>query len=91
MQTDNDVKKETVRELAPQYKVILHNDEFHSCQEVVKYLIQIFNFSMPKAVDHMVEAHNTGVSIVMVTHFERAELYCEKMKAFTLTATMEKA
>jgi ATP-dependent Clp protease adapter protein ClpS len=37
----------------------------------------------------MMEAHTTGVSLVLVTHKERAELYEEQFRSVLLTVTIE--
>ncbi|RMH73325.1 MAG: ATP-dependent Clp protease adaptor ClpS [Gemmatimonadetes bacterium] len=74
----------------PRYAVILHNDDEHSMDEVVAYLMQIFGFSLGKATLHMLEAHYEGRSTVMVTHQERAELYRDKMRSKTLIASIER-
>lgn len=74
----------------PRYAVILHNDDVHSMEEVVVILIKVFQFDADKAVELMLEAHYTGRSTVMVTHFERAELYRDKLRSYTLSSTIEK-
>jgi ATP-dependent Clp protease adapter protein ClpS len=39
----------------------------------------------------MMEAHTTGVALVLTTHRERAELYQEQFKSRRLTVTIEPA
>jgi ATP-dependent Clp protease adapter protein ClpS len=88
MQTEQEIIEKL--EKAPLYKVLLHNDDKNSTVEVVINLRTIFGFTLEKATKHMQEAHETGVSIVMVTNFERAELYRDKMRAYNLTSSIEK-
>jgi ATP-dependent Clp protease adapter protein ClpS len=38
-----------------------------------------------------IEAHETGVALLLVTHKERAELYCEQFRSKSLKVTMEEA
>ena len=41
------------------------------------------------AVLKTVEAHDTGLSLLLVTHKERAELYAEQFATFNITVTIE--
>jgi len=42
-----------------------------------------------RAAAVMLEAHRTGVALMMVTHKERAELYVEQFRTRKLRVTME--
>ncbi len=74
----------------PRYAVILHNDDLHSMEEVVLLLIEIFHYKVKKATRLMLEAHFKGRSTVLVTLFERAELYRDKLRSKTLISTIER-
>ncbi len=65
----------------PPFKVLLHNDDENDIEYVTDSLIELFRFSEPRAVTLVIEAHMTGVSLVMVTHRERAELAAESFRA----------
>ena len=52
-------------------------------QQVVREL------SEQDAMAVMMEAHNTGVGLVIVCDLEPAEFYCETLKAKGLTSTIE--
>ena len=75
----------------PPFKVLLHNDDENDIEYVTDSLIELFRFSEPRAVTLVIEAHMTGVSLVMVTHRERAELAAEQLQSKGLTATIEAA
>ncbi len=81
---------ERVRKTSPRYKVLLHNDPVNSMEYVVNTLRQVVpSLSEQDAIAVMLEAHNTGVGLVIVCDLEPAEFYCETLKAKGLTSTIE--
>jgi len=81
---------ERVRKPAPRYRVLLHNDPVNSMEYVVQTLRQVVpSLSEEDAIAVMLEAHNTGVGLVIVCDLEPAEFYCETLKAKGLTSTIE--
>lgn len=83
-------KNQTVRKPAPRYRVLLHNDDFNGMEYVVQTLLQtVPNLTQPQAVDIMMEAHNSGVSLVITCAQEHAEFYCETLKNHGLSSTIE--
>ncbi len=83
-------KSETQKKPAPQYKVLLHNDNHNSMEHVVEVLITtIPRMQPPQAMGIMIEAHNSGVAVVIVCAQEHAEFYCEQLKSHGLTSTIE--
>ena len=81
---------ERVRKPSPRYKVLLHNDPVNSMEFVVTTLRQVVpSLSEQDAVTVMLEAHNTGVGLVIICDIEPAEFYCESLKAKGLTSTIE--
>ena len=83
-------KRSTARKLAPQYRVLLHNDDFNSMEYVVQVLMQaVPSVTQPQAVSIMMEAHNNGMALVIVCAQEHAEFYCETLKNHGLTSTIE--
>lgn len=74
-----------------QYKVLLHNDDENEILFVVRSLVQIVHIPTPAALKATMEAHETGVALVAITHQELAELYREQLQSKGLTATIEKA
>jgi len=81
---------ERVRKTSPRYKVLLHNDPVNSMEYVVTTLRQVVpSLSEQDAIAVMLEAHNTGVGLVIVCDLEPAEFYCETLKAKGLTSTIE--
>lgn len=80
----------TVRKPAPRYRVLLHNDDFHSMEYVVQALMKtVPSLTQPQAVDIMMEAHSNGIALVITCALEHAEFYCENLKNQGLTSTIE--
>lgn len=73
----------------PLFKVLLHNDHHNDMVHVVETLMDLTPLNAHNATRVMLEAHQTGVALVLVTHRERAELYVEQFGAKKLTVTIE--
>ncbi len=85
-----DKEEQRVRKPSPRYKVLLHNDPVNSMEFVVSTLRQVVpSLSEQDAIAVMLEAHNTGVGLVIVCDIEPAEFYSETLKAKGLTSTIE--
>lgn len=81
---------ERVRKPSPRYRVLLHNDPVNSMEYVVVTLRQVVpSLSEQDAIAVMLEAHNTGVGLVIVCDLEPAEFYCETLKAKGLSSSLE--
>jgi ATP-dependent Clp protease adaptor protein ClpS len=75
----------------PPWKVLLHNDDKNGMDYVVLTIIELTPLNEQDAVGRMVEAHKTGVAMLLVTHKERAELYQEQFQSKGLSVTIEPA
>ena len=73
----------------PPYKVLLHNDDVNSVDHVVRSIFRLTPLQEGEAVEKTLEAHQTGVALLLVTHKERAELYQEQFASLSLTVTVE--
>ncbi|AKG23105.1 ATP-dependent Clp protease adapter ClpS [Calothrix sp. 336/3] len=83
-------KSSTSRKLAPQYRVLLHNDTYNSMEFVVHTLLTtVPSLTQPQAVSIMMEAHTNGLALVITCAQEHAEFYCETLKSHGLTSTIE--
>ncbi len=84
-------------ELAPQWKVLLLDDDVTTVEFVIWLLKKIFQKPHTEAVRLTSEVHDSGSALITVTNLERAELYVEQVRSlarprgFPLTATMEPA
>ena len=79
-----------VRKPSPRYRVLLHNDPVNSMEYVVTTLRQVVpSLSEQDAIAVMLDAHSTGVGLVIVCDLEPAEFYSETLKGKGLTSTIE--
>ncbi len=83
-------QRSTSRKLAPRYRVLLHNDDYNSMEYVVQVLMQtVPSITQPQAVSIMMEAHNSGLALVITCALEHAEFYCETLKNHGLDSSIE--
>jgi len=75
--------------LLPPWKVLLHNDDKNNVVYVVETIMELTTLKEQDAVLRTEEAHKTGVSLLLVTHKERAELYKDQFESKNLTDTIE--
>jgi len=82
--------KQKPRKLPP-YKVLLHNDDVNTFDHVIKTILMLTNLATEEAIVKTLEAHESGVALLLVTHRERAELYSEQFHSRNLKVTIEPA
>jgi len=76
----------------PPYRVVLHNDDVHSMDHVVRALLaSVPELDEASAFEVMVTAHQHGSADVIVCPLERAKRYRDRLETFGLTATIEQA
>jgi ATP-dependent Clp protease adaptor protein ClpS len=75
----------------PPWKVLLHNDDKNEIEYVIYTVMSLTALKQQDAVERTIEAHETGVSLLLTTHKERAELYREQFMSKGLIVTIEAA
>ena len=76
---------------SPKYKVLLHNDPVNSMEYVTTSLREVVpQLSEQDAISIMLEAHNTGIGLVIICDLEPAEFYSESLRSKGLTSSIEK-
>lgn len=75
----------------PPFKVLLHNDDTNTFEHVIATIVRLTALDTRQAMLRALEAHETGVSLLLTTHKERAELYQEQFTTFSITTTVEPA
>ena len=84
-------KPAALKNKSPKYKVLLHNDPVNSMEYVTTSLREVVpQLSEQDAISIMLEAHNTGIGLVIVCDLEPAEFYSESLKAKCISSSIEK-
>ncbi|MHC5023788.1 MAG: ATP-dependent Clp protease adaptor ClpS [Planctomycetota bacterium] len=73
----------------PPWKVLLHNDDVNDMGYVVQAICELTTLAEQEAVMRMIEAHQSGVALLLTTHQEHAELLQEQFASKQLTVTIE--
>jgi len=72
-------------------RVILHRAADQGLVTIVQVLRKLTRFGEAEAETRMWQAYHNGKATVLVTHFERAELYVEQFAENGLLASIEPA
>ena len=84
-------KPAALKNKSPKYKVLLHNDPVNSMEYVTNSLREVVpQLSEQDAISIMLEAHNTGVGLIIVCDLEPAEFYSESLKSKGISSSIEK-
>lgn len=75
----------------PPWQVLLHNDDVNEVSYVVGTIVELTPLPRTDATMRMLEAHQTGVALLLETHREHAELLEEQFASKRLTVTIEPA
>jgi ATP-dependent Clp protease adaptor protein ClpS len=76
-ETDTDTDVRTKRQ--PPYAVILHNDDVNTFEFVVGVVQKVFSYTLEKCVQLVLQAHETGRSVVWSGSLEVAELKADQI------------
>ena len=84
-------KPAELKNKSPKYKVLLHNDPVNSMEYVTLSLREVVpQLSEQDAISIMLEAHNTGIGLVIVCDLEPAEFYSESLKSKGISSSIER-
>ena len=84
-------KHAELKNKSPRYKVLLHNDPVNSMEYVTISLREVVpQLSEQDAISIMLEAHNTGIGLVIVCDLEPAEFYSESLKSKGISSSIER-
>lgn len=78
-------------QMLPPWKVLLHNDDTNDMLYVVRTVMELTTLNEHDSKLRTIEAHKTGVALLVTTHKERAELYKDQFESKGLTVTIEPA
>jgi ATP-dependent Clp protease adapter protein ClpS len=77
--------------MLPPWKVLLHNDDKNDLRFVIGTIVELTPLNKQEAEQRTTEADKTGVSLLLTTHKERAELYQDQFQSKGLVVTIEPA
>lgn len=80
----------TVR-MIPLYFLVLHNNTTPSMDEVVDILFRHTPLNEIDSTLVMLDAHNTGIGVVMIDYYEAVEYYSETLRGKGLITSIEPA
>ncbi len=75
----------------PPWRILLHNDHVNDMPYVVETIVALTRLNRHDAVVRMLEAHTRGLSLLLTTHREHAELLGEQFQSKRLKVTIEPA
>jgi ATP-dependent Clp protease adapter protein ClpS len=78
-------------QMLPPWKVLLHNDDKNDMPHVISTIMELTTLKEQDAKLRTIEAHETGVALLLTTHKERAELYKDQFESKGLVVTIEPA
>ena len=73
----------------PPWKVLLHNDEVNDFGYVIETIVELTTLNPQQALLRTIEAHKTGLALLISAHREYAELLCEQFASKRLNVTIE--
>jgi ATP-dependent Clp protease adapter protein ClpS len=77
------------RRSIPRFKVVLLQNPECDLMHVIRTVMELTRFCRAEATHKMWEAHHNGRSVLLLTWFERAELYAEQFAARGLMVVVE--
>ena len=84
-------KTSKLKNKSPRYKVLLHNDPVNSMEYVTISLREVVpQLSEQDAISIMLQAHNTGIGLIIICDLEPAEFYSESLKSKGISSSIEK-
>jgi len=86
-----DFDPEALRRLLPPHKVIVHNNDFNTFDEVIKILIKaVPAITYEAAVGYAYEIHNSGAAVPFTGPEERAEAVAGVIRTIGIKVTVER-
>ena len=84
-------KTSKLKNKSARYKVLLHNDPVNSMEYVTISLREVVpQLSEQDAISIMLQAHNTGIGLIIICDLEPAEFYSESLKSKGISSSIEK-
>lgn len=92
MAVETIAEETTDSSLSPMYRLLLHNDDHNNMDFVVRCLLEVIpHMTESRAMEIMLEAHQSGVALVITCDQNHAEFYCHLLRRRGLIASVEPA
>lgn len=91
MSSDTLTKPKPSTSLDTPWNVVVHDDPVNLMGYVTWVFMKVFGYPEPKAINHMLEVHENGRSVVWSGNREKAEFYTQQLQAHLLKTGLEKA
>jgi ATP-dependent Clp protease adaptor protein ClpS len=86
-----DFDADTLRRLLPPHKVIVHNNDFNTFDEVIKILMKaVPGITFEQAVAYTYEIHNSGAAVPYTGPKEQAEAVAGVIRTIGIKVTVER-
>jgi ATP-dependent Clp protease adaptor protein ClpS len=73
----------------PKYRVILHNDDYHTFDQVIRWIVITVQLPIADAVRITYKIHNEGAATVVIVVKELAEHYMDIFRGYGMGCTIE--
>ncbi len=83
METRTDPESSVKTQLAPMYRVLIHNDDVTPMDFVVRILSDVFRLDFSRSFEVMMEAHTKGLAHVVTEPLERAEFHVDQSRSLS--------
>ena len=88
---EQDFDREMLLRLLPPYKVVVHNNDYNTFEEVIRILMKaVSTITYEQAVAYAYEVHNTGACVPFTGPKERAEAVAAVIRTIGIKVTVER-
>jgi ATP-dependent Clp protease adaptor protein ClpS len=87
---EHDFDRDVLRRLLPPYKVVVHNNDYNTFEEVIRILLKaVPGMTYERAVELTFEIDRTGAAVPYVGPKERAEAIADVIRTIGIKVTVE--
>ena len=88
---EQDFDRDILLQRLPPYKVVVHNNDFNTFDEVIKILMKaVPGITLEQAIAYTYEIHNTGAAVPYTGPQERAEAVAAVIRTIGIKVTVER-
>lgn len=88
---EQDFDRDTLRRLLPPYKVVVHDNDYNTVEEVTRVLLKaVPGMTRDRAVALTLEIHHTGAAVPYVGPKEHAEAVASVIRTIGIKVSVER-